>query len=96
MTAVTGAALARAVEALRGLAYEHRLHILVLLRGGETTPTALAAALGVHQTSVAHHLRHLTTAGLVRRRRAGRHLFYSLADEATARLVDEVLRYAGS
>ncbi|MBU2668008.1 metalloregulator ArsR/SmtB family transcription factor [Actinoplanes bogorensis] len=90
---VNPAALQRAAAALRGMAYEHRLHILVLLRAGETTPTVLAGALGVQQTLVAHHLRHLIDARLVCRRRRGRNLFYALPDEPTRRLVDEALRY---
>ena len=90
------AALERAVLALRGMAYEHRLHILVLLRAaGEATPSALAEAVPAHATAVAHHLRHLVDAGLVRRRRHGRQVYYSLPGEATGRLIDEVLHYVG-
>lgn len=85
--------LARAVEALRGMAYDHRLHILILLRAGEATPSALTEAVPAHATSVSHHLRHLLHAGLVQRRRRGRQVYYSLPNEAIGRLVDEVLRY---
>ena len=91
---VSPAVLGKAVEALRGMAYEHRLHILVRLRAGEATPTELAEAVSAHSTAVSHHLRHLIHAGLVRRRRQGRQVFYSLPSEATGRLVDDVLRYA--
>ena len=93
--AVSGTALERAVEAMRGMAYEHRLHILVLLRAGEATPSELAAALDVHSTVIAHHLRHLVDAHLVRRRRRGQHVLYTLPDPAIVRLIGEVLRYAG-
>jgi DNA-binding transcriptional ArsR family regulator len=86
--------LERAVEILRGMAYEHRLHILVLLRAGESTPGALAAALPVHPTAVAHHLRSLMDARLVRRRRRGRVVLYSLRHPSTGALIDEILRYA--
>ncbi|MBL7252691.1 ArsR/SmtB family transcription factor [Paractinoplanes lichenicola] len=88
-------ALDRAVDALRGLAYGSRLQIMTLLRDGEKTPTALAEAIGAHQSAVAHHLRNLVDAGLLRRRRQGRYLFYSLTDDSTARLIDAVMRYAG-
>jgi DNA-binding transcriptional ArsR family regulator len=93
---IGGAALARAVEVLQGMAYEHRLHILLLLRAGEATPTMLAEVVPAHATAVAHHLRHLVAAGLIRRRRNGRRVVYSLPNEATGRLIDEVLRYVGS
>jgi DNA-binding transcriptional ArsR family regulator len=89
------AALTRAVEVLQGMAYEHRLHILLLLRAGDATPTMLAEAIPAHSTAVAHHLRHLVAAGLIRRRRTGRRVVYSLPGEATGRLLDEVLRYVG-
>jgi DNA-binding transcriptional ArsR family regulator len=46
-------------------------------------------------TIVAHHLRHLLDAKLIRRQRRGRRVFYTLSDDATRRLVGEVLRYAG-
>ena len=92
--AISATELERAVEALRGMGYEHRLHILILLRRGEATPSTLALSVPAHTTAIAHHLRHLAAAGLVRRRRDGRQAFYSLPNEATAHLVDEVLRYA--
>ncbi|MEV6494192.1 metalloregulator ArsR/SmtB family transcription factor, partial [Actinoplanes sp. NPDC051633] len=71
----------------------HRLHILVLLLQGEATPSALAESIPAHATAVSHHLRHLVDAGLVRRRRDGRRVFYSLPREATGRLVAGVMQY---
>ncbi|BCJ50393.1 hypothetical protein Asp14428_18680 [Actinoplanes sp. NBRC 14428] len=93
-TASSHPELERAVIVLRGMAYGHRLHILVLLRSGELTPAELADAVPADPTALAHHLRFLKDAGLVRRQRRGRHVFYALHDEATGRLVNEVLRYA--
>jgi DNA-binding transcriptional ArsR family regulator len=86
--------LRRAVVVLRGMAYEHRLHLLLLLRDGERTPAELAGLVPAGPTAVAHHLRYLLDARLVRRRRTGRQIRYSLTGEATRRLVDEVLRHA--
>lgn len=91
---ISEAALARAVATLRGMAYEHRLHILLLLRAGEATPSALAETVPAHVTAVSHHLRYLVDAGLIRRRRRGRQVYYEMADVAAGRLIDEVLRYA--
>src|SRR4051794_41472780 len=84
--------LSEAVEVLLGMAYEHRLRILVTLMDGDATPTMLAASLAIDATLIAHHLRHLLVARLVRRRRAGRQVFYRIDTEA-ATLVTEVLRY---
>jgi DNA-binding transcriptional ArsR family regulator len=84
--------LSEAVEVLLGMAYEHRLRILVVLMEGDATPTMLAANLAIDATLIAHHLRHLLVARLVRRRRAGRSVYYGIDDGART-LVDEVLRY---
>jgi DNA-binding transcriptional ArsR family regulator len=94
MSARTGPTLERAVVVLRGMAYEHRLHILVLLLDGEQTPAALTAAIPADPTAIAHHLRFLKDARLIRRQRRGRNVFYALQGEATRELVEGVLRYA--
>ena len=85
----------RVVAALRGMAYEHRFRILVLLmQAHESSPTGLAEALPLDATIVSHHLRHLLGAKLIRRRRRGRQVLYTLRDDATRRLVGEVIRYS--
>ncbi|MET8355287.1 metalloregulator ArsR/SmtB family transcription factor [Micromonospora sp. NPDC005206] len=76
------------------MAYERRLHILVLLQSGEHTPASLAEAMSTDSTAIAHHLRFLKDARLIRRQRRGRHVVYMLHGEATRRLIGEVLRYA--
>jgi DNA-binding transcriptional ArsR family regulator len=92
----TAQALSRVIAALRGMAYEHRFRILlVLMVDQESSPADLAKALPLDSTVVAHHLRHLLDAKLIRRRRRGRRVFYALSDEATRRLVGEALRFAG-
>jgi DNA-binding transcriptional ArsR family regulator len=83
-----------AVRVLRGMAYEHRLHLLVLLGSGEQTPAELAGAIPLDPTVVAHHLRYLREARLVRRQRRGRNVYYALDGEPTRRLVEAVIRYA--
>jgi DNA-binding transcriptional ArsR family regulator len=86
--------LRRAVAVLRAMAYEHRLHILVLLREGEHTPAALTERIPAESTTIAHHLRFLLDAGLIRRARRGRNVVYSLPGESTRRLIGEVLKHA--
>jgi DNA-binding transcriptional ArsR family regulator len=76
------------------MAYEHRLHLLVLLGAGEQTPAELAGAIPLDPTVVAHHLRYLREARLVRRQRRGRNVYYALDGEPTRRLVEAVIRYA--
>jgi DNA-binding transcriptional ArsR family regulator len=87
--------LERVVAALRGMAYEPRFRILVMLTAvPESSPADLTEALPLDGTIVAHHLRHLLEAKLIRRQRRGRRVFYALTDEATRRLVGDILRYA--
>jgi DNA-binding transcriptional ArsR family regulator len=80
---------------LLGMAYEHRLRILVVLMEGDATPTMLAASLALDATLIAHHLRHLLVAHLVRRRRAGRQVYYGIDGDRNRRLISEVLTYSG-
>jgi DNA-binding transcriptional ArsR family regulator len=91
---VSATEIERAVVVLRGMAYEHRLHILVLLLDGEKSPAELARSIPAEPTAIAHHLRFMRAAKLVRRRRDGRQAFYALNSDATRGLVAEVLRYA--
>lgn len=89
-----GPTVERAVIVLRAMAYEHRLHILMLLRSGERSPAELAAFIEADTTAIAHHLRFLKDAQLIQRQRRGRNVFYSLRGETTRRLIAEVLQYA--
>jgi ArsR family transcriptional regulator, arsenate/arsenite/antimonite-responsive transcriptional repressor len=71
---------AKAVTALGALAHEHRLAIYRLLV--EAGPDGLAAGaiadrLAVPPSSLTFHLQHLTRAGLIGQRRAGRQLLYA-------------------
>ena len=86
----------RAVVVLRAMAYEHRLHILIQLRSGEKSPAELAGVIPADATSIAHHLRFLKDARLIRRERRGRNVYYALRSEAISRLIVNVLRYAES
>jgi DNA-binding transcriptional ArsR family regulator len=86
--------LERIVAALRGMAYDARFRILVMLAmTPESSPVDISAALPLDATIVGHHLRHLLDAKLIRRQRRGRRVFYTLSDEATRRLVGEAIRY---
>lgn len=69
-----------AVAALGALANEHRLALFrLLVRVGEEglAAGAIAATLGIPNSSLSFHLAHLSQAGLVRQERRGRSLIYS-------------------
>ena len=65
--------------------------LYALLEAGELCVCDLAASLGVPESNVSHSLRLLRTAGVVRNRRAGRMVHYSL-DDAHVRLLLDLSR----
>jgi DNA-binding transcriptional ArsR family regulator len=58
-----------------------RLRLLFTLLTGELCVCELAGVTGITVSGVSHQLRRLRTAGLVSRRKAGRHVYYRLADD---------------
>ncbi|MCP4374553.1 MAG: winged helix-turn-helix transcriptional regulator [bacterium] len=63
-----------------------RLSIMELLTAGETNVTTLCKKLKLPQSSVSHHLGLLRIGGLVKNRRDGKQIFYSVADLTKHRL----------
>src|SRR5262249_2723251 len=71
--------LTRCAELLGALAAPERLRIVRLLAGGERNVTEIAGHLHTAAVNVAHHLGVLKQAGVVRGRKEGRFVYYSLA-----------------
>ena len=89
---ITVAEAARLAELFRLLGDPNRMRILfALLEAGELCVCDLAAAVSVVETSVSHALRLLRTAGVVRARRDGRMIYYTL-DDAHVRLLLDLSR----
>ncbi len=75
----------RAVALLKSLSHEGRLQILCLLVDSEMNVTQLAESLGSTPVNVSQQLMRLRAEGVVRTRREGKSVIYSLAqDEVTA------------
>jgi ArsR family transcriptional regulator len=68
-----------ASDFLKALAHESRLVILCLLAEGEKPVMELAELLGERQPSVSQQLARLKSEDLVRTRRDGKQIYYSLA-----------------
>jgi len=84
--------LERLTQLFRLLGDRTRARLLyALLEAGELCVCDLAAATGTPETNVSHALRLLRTAGIVRARRDGRMMHYSL-DDAHVRLLLDVSR----
>ena len=79
-------------ELMGTLADPTRLSLLDLLRGGEMHGLRMAEELGVPHKNVSHHLAILTGAGVLARRREGRHVLYSIEDWTALWLVDQAAR----
>lgn len=58
-----------------------RIKILYVLYGGELCVCDIASLLGMTQSAISHQLRVLRQTRLIRSRRDGKNIYYSLADE---------------
>lgn len=80
---------AELAERFRLLADAGRLRMIyALLEGGELCVRDLAAAVDASESATSHQLRQLRLAGLVRSRRAGRTIYYRVADDHVRSLLD--------
>ncbi len=80
-------ALAHAAQRAKALADPTRLAAAIALeRGGELCVCDLAWVVGRSDKLVSHHVRMLRAAGLVRSRREGKMVMYSLTDAGAALL----------
>jgi ArsR family transcriptional regulator, zinc-responsive transcriptional repressor len=75
------------VEVFRMLADATRVHVLWLLADRELSVSELAEHVGKPAPSVSQHLAKLRMARLVRTRRAGTTIYYSLENDHVRRLV---------
>ena len=71
----------RDAEVFKALGDENRLKILDMLRGGELSACKLLEELGIGQPTLSHHMKILCSIGLVRGRKEGRWVHYSIDPE---------------
>lgn len=73
---------------LRCLGHPLRLRILdVLEKEGEATVTEIYEALAVEQAVASQHLTTMWDKGILRRRKDGVHVFYSIGDERALKVL---------
>ncbi|MFW6181922.1 MAG: ArsR/SmtB family transcription factor, partial [Spirochaetota bacterium] len=70
-----------------------RIKIMHALFVSEMCVCDLSELLGVSQSAVSHQLKLLRQAGLVRHRREGKMMFYSLKDEHVQQIVGQGLQH---
>ena len=86
--------LERAAAIFRAAGDLSRLKLLHRLCDGEWCVTELAEAAGVGLSTVSQQLRLLRAERIVSRRRAGKHIFYSLADTHVSDLIKSAIEHA--
>jgi len=89
-----GRAFDRAAALFRAAGDVERLRLLERLGEGEWCVSELAATSDDGLSTVSQRLRLLRQEGLVRRRRDGKHVYYSLADRHVAELIASALEHA--
>ena len=78
---ITGLAATRLAVAFRGLSDPSRVRILSTLLGCEMCVFDLAHVVNMTQSAVSHQLATLRDSGLVKYRKTGRKVYYSLQDD---------------
>lgn len=73
----------------RGLGDSTRLSILEALHEGEKSASQIVKETHQGQSNVSNHLACLLDCGLVKNRREGKQIFYSLSDKKVAKLLEE-------
>lgn len=81
--------LALKAKMFRGLGDSTRLSILELLREGEKSTSQIVKETGQSQPNISNHLACLLDCGLVKNRRDGKNIFYSLNHKKVTKLLEE-------
>jgi ArsR family transcriptional regulator, lead/cadmium/zinc/bismuth-responsive transcriptional repressor len=87
------ASAAALAETFKVLGDPTRVRILDALARAEVPVCDLAELLGLTQSAVSHQLRLLRSLRLVRSRRDGRHIYYTVDDEHIAKLFKQGLEH---
>ena len=80
-------------ETFRVLGDPTRVRLLDAMTSGELCVCDLATVVGMSESAVSHQLRLLRTMRLVRARRQGRMIFYTLDDQHIVDLMQQGLRH---
>lgn len=78
----------------KALGHEYRWELLELIAQGERSVESLTQVTGLAVATVSQHLQQMNRAGLVRSRKEGRYVYYSLADDRVVSLMAGVREVA--
>ena len=88
--ALTEQALELIAARFKVLAEPTRLKLLILLQNGDMNVSQLMNAAGTTQSNTSRHLHALASAGILKRRKLGLSVFYSIADPTIFELCEHV------
>ena len=80
-------------ELFKGFADTTRVHILSLLARQELCVTDIAEAVEISQSAISHQLRILKQMHLIKFRREGKNILYSLADDHVLTILEMGLEH---
>lgn len=80
-------------ETFGALADSNRAKILHSLTGQELCVCDIACVVGISESAISQHLRILRTLRLVKQRKEGRMMYYSLSDDHISQLLDICLEH---
>ncbi len=83
----------RIAELFKGFADVTRVQILTLLLGGEMCVNDIAQAVELTQSAISHQLRLLKQMHLIKYRRDGKNILYSLADDHVQTIIQMGLEH---
>lgn len=84
----------RTAELFKALADPTRLRIIGLLAQAEICVGDLHGMMGMSQPAISHHLRILRNLRLVKSRKEGRHVYYTLDDKHVEAIFEQGLQHA--
>ena len=83
----------RIAELFKGFADPTRVHILSLLQQQELCVTDIAEKVAISQSAISHQLRILKQMQLIKYRREGKNILYSLADDHVRTILEMGLEH---
>jgi len=90
---IDGLTATQLASTFKALSDPTRVRIISALSHNEMCVYDLAAAVGISQSAVSHQLRTLREMRLVKFRKEGRHVYYTLDDEHVHSLFDQGLNH---
>ena len=85
--------LEQIADLFKGFADPTRVHILSLLLQGEICVSCIAQEVNISQSAVSHQLRILKQMHLIKFRREGKNVLYSLADDHVRTILETGLEH---